>query len=246
MTNENAAAVGRSKERPRRGWLFFLRDILVIILIAILVSFLVKTFVVRSFFIPSSSMENTLLVKDRILVDELTTRWTGYERGDVVVFKDPGGWLPPPAPKPPRPPLVESVDWMLTLVGLSASDSEDHLVKRIIGLPGDRVVCCNALGQVSVNGSPIDELPYIKLPPGDTIASDVTFDVTVPADGIWVLGDNRDRSQDSRFHQDLPGNGFVPLENIVGRAFLVTWPLDHFGLIDMHHATFNGVEESAK
>lgn len=246
MTNENAAAVGRSKERPRRGWLFFLRDILVIILIAILVSFLVKTFVVRSFFIPSSSMENTLLVKDRILVDELTTRWTGYERGDVVVFKDPGGWLPPPTPKPPRPPLVESVDWMLTLVGLSASDSEDHLVKRIIGLPGDRVVCCNALGQVSVNGSPIDELPYIKLPPGDTIASDVTFDVTVPADGIWVLGDNRDRSQDSRFHQDLPGNGFVPLENIVGRAFLVTWPLDHFGLIDMHHATFNGVEESAK
>jgi len=246
MTNDNAALAGRRTQRSRRGWLVFLRDILVIILIAVAVSFLIKTFVVRSFFIPSSSMENTLLVKDRILVDELTTRWTGYERGDIVVFKDPGGWLPPPAPTPPRPPLVEGADWVLTQIGISATDSEDHLVKRIIGLPGDHVVCCNALGQVSVNGSPIDELGYIKLPPGDTMASDMAFDVAVPSDAIWVLGDNRDRSQDSRFHQELPGAGFVPVDNIVGRAFLITWPLERFGLIDSRHAAFNGVKELAK
>ena len=111
MTDEIAAeqiGAGRRRhdEPKRRGWLVFLRDMLVILLIAVLVSFLVKTFLVRSFFIPSGSMENTLLINDRILVDELTPRWTGYHRGDVVVFKDPGGWLPAAPPQPPRSPLL--------------------------------------------------------------------------------------------------------------------------------------------
>ncbi|MEV4774671.1 signal peptidase I [Microbacterium sp. LWH12-1.2] len=240
MTTDSARAAAT---RRRRGVLVFLRDVVVIIVIAALVSFVVKTFVVRSFYIPSASMERTLLINDRILVDELTPRWTDYERGDIVVFKDPGGWLAAQPQTPARPPLVEAVDWVLTFVGLSTSDAQDHLVKRVIGLPGDHVVCCNALGQITVNGAPIDELDYLNLPQGDTAASNETFDVVVPDDSLWLLGDNRDRSRDSRAHQELPSGGFVPLPNVVGKAFFTTWPLDRLGTIDGHHDSFNGVPD---
>lgn len=246
MSDQAAPVPSRRELRERskpRGALVFFRDVLVILVIAVLVSFLVKTFIVRSFYIPSASMEDTLQVDDRILVDELTPRWDGYHRGDVIVFKDPGGWLPVTPSAPPRSPLLEAGEWLLTIVGIAAPDSDDHLVKRLIGLPGDHVRCCNALGQLEVNGSPIDESPYLRLPPGDTSASDIEFDVTVPAGTVWVLGDNRTRSQDSRYNQDEPGEGFVPLDNVVGRAFLITWPLDRFGTIDGHHDRFNGVEE---
>lgn len=240
------AHAAEAAEQPprRRGALVFLRDVLVIIVIAALVSFVVKTFIVRSFYIPSGSMERTLLINDRILVDELTPRWAGYDRGDVVVFQDPGGWLPPAPQRPARPALVEAADWVLTFVGLSTSDAQDHLVKRVIGLPGDRIVCCNAVGQVTVNGTPIDELSYLNLTDGDTAASNTEFDVTVPSGAIWVMGDNRDRSQDSRAHQELPGGGFVPLENVVGRAFLTTWPFDRVGLIDTHDEVYRSVPEA--
>jgi signal peptidase I len=229
-----------SSGRGRRGWIVFLRDVIVIILVAVLVSFLVKTFLVRSFYIPSGSMENTLQINDRILVDEITPRFGGYERGDVVVFRDPGGWLPP-SPPDTRPFLLQAGDWLLSLVGLSAPDSDDHLIKRVIGLPGDHVVCCNAIGQISVNGVPIDETSYLKLQPGESAPQVVPFDVTVPKDSLWVLGDNRDRSRDSRYNQDQPGKGFVPMGNVVGRAFLITWPFSRFGPIDFHHAVFAGV-----
>lgn len=252
MTTEHTASDGSAvpstrasaaAARPRkRGWVVFLRDVVVIILVAVLVSFLIKTFVVRSFYIPSGSMEDTLLINDRILVDEVTPRFGAYERGDVVVFRDPGGWLPP-STEPARPPFVEAADWVLSLVGLSAPDSDDHLIKRIIGLPGDHVVCCNPIGQVTVNDVPIDESDYLKLSPGSNSASADPFDVVVPADSLWVLGDNRDRSKDSRYNQEEPGKGFVPVENVVGRAFLITWPLARFGAIDTHHSVFGGVPE---
>ena len=182
MTTDSAAA-STPRTRRRRGFLVFLRDVLIIIVIAALVSFVVKTFIVRSFFIPSASMERTLMVDDRILVDELTPRWTDYERGDVVVFKDPGGWLEGQPQTPAQPPLIQAVDWVLTVVGISASDSQDHLVKRVIGLPGDHVVCCNALGQITINGAPIDELDYLDLPEGDTAASNEPFDAAVSPSG---------------------------------------------------------------
>ncbi|WP_439592533.1 signal peptidase I [Microbacterium sp.] len=223
----------------RRGWVTFLRDVVVIILVAVLVSFLVKTFVVRSFYIPSGSMMNTLMIDDRIFVDELTPRFGEYERGDIVVFRDPGGWLPP-SQQPARPPVLEAIDWVLSLVGLTAPDSDDHLVKRIIGLPGDHVVCCNAIGQITVNGVPIDETAYTNLPDGSPASADA-FDVTVPEGSLWVLGDNRNKSKDSRYNQDQPGKGFVPIDNVVGRAFIITWPFDRFGLLDFHHEVFSGV-----
>lgn len=241
----DAADEGAAEERGRKrrhGPLMFLRDLVVILLIAILVSFLLKTFLVRAFYIPSGSMENTLRVNDRILVDQLTPLWNDYTRGEIVVFKDPGGWLPVRS-APPGPPLVEAFEQFLTFIGLGVSDSEDHLVKRVIGLPGDRVVCCNSLGQIEINGAPIDESAYLKLVGDETQVSRQSFDVTVPQGALWVLGDNRHRSQDSRAHQEKPGGGFVPMENVVGRAFVVIWPLTHLGGMDAHSELFNGVPD---
>lgn len=231
-------------ERRRRGAAVFIRDVVVIVLIALAVSFLVKTFLVRSFYIPSASMEQTLVVQDRILVDELTPRFGGYERGDVVVFRDPGGWLGAQPEKPSRGPVVDALEWVLSLVGLAAPDSDDHLIKRIIGMPGDHVVCCNDLGQLTVNGTAIDESAYLELPEPGAPASALEFDIVVPEDSLWMMGDNRYRSKDSRYNQDQPGKGFVPMENLVGRAFVITWPLDRFGLIDFHHEAFRAVPEA--
>lgn len=248
MTIDPAMASPATAPAPRpargKGWLIFLRDVVVIVLIALLVSFLVKTFIVRSFYIPSGSMKHTLQIDDRILVDEITPRFTGYDRGDIVVFRDPGGWLPV-SYQAPRPPFLESIDWVLSLVGLTAPDSNDHLIKRIIGLPGDRVECCDSLGRIMVNGIPIDEGAYLLLPEGVTRSSEMEFDVTVPEGSLWVLGDNRTQSKDSRYNQDQPGQGFVPLDNVVGRAFLITWPLNRFGLIDTHDEVFMGVPDAS-
>ena len=244
MSSDNIPApqsVLPPRPRRRRGFWMLLRDVAVIVVIAVVVSFVIKTFLVRSFYIPSGSMEQTLMIKDRILVDELSPRFGGYQRGDVIVFRDPGGWLPPAPAAPPQSPLAQGADWLLSLVGITASDSDEHLIKRIIGVGGDHVVCCNAIGQVTVNGTPIDETPYLNLSSGQTAPAPVPFDVVVPQNSFWVMGDNRDHSRDSRYNMDQPNRGFVPLDNVVGRAFLITWPFDRFGTIDGHHAVFAGV-----
>jgi signal peptidase I len=230
--------------RKKRGVAIFIRDLLIIFVVALLISFLIKTFLVRSFYIPSGSMENTLLVQDRIIVNQLEPGLVPASRGDVVVFRDPGGWLPPQAPLEQNP-VVAALDWTMSLVGLSAPDSNDHLIKRIIGLPGDHVVCCNALGQMSVNDVPLNE-PYIRLPEGQTSASRDDFDVVVPRDSLWVMGDNRYDSLDSRYHPDSPGKGFVPMGNVVGRALVISWPLDRWTWLDDYPDVFRGVDEADK
>lgn len=241
-TDHPAEAAAATPPRSRRAWAL-VRDVIVIVLIAVLVSFLVKTFLVRSFYIPSGSMQQTLQIDDRILVDELTPRFTGYDRGDVIVFSDPGGWLPV-SPRQDRSPVAAAVDGVLSFVGLSASDSKDHLIKRIIGLPGDHVVCCNALDQITVNAVPIDETAYLNLAAGQTAPMRAEFDVVVPDGMVWVLGDNRDQSRDSRYNTDGPTQGFVPLDDVVGRAFLITWPLTRFGLIDGASSVYSGVPDA--
>ncbi|MCT9001561.1 signal peptidase I [Microbacterium memoriense] len=244
MTSETTVTTGGARrESRRRGVWPLVRDILVILVVAVLVSFLIKTFLVRSFYIPSGSMEQTLQVKDRILVDELTPRFGGYDRGDIVVFRDPGGWLPVES-VPEQSLPVQAVDWLLSVVGISAPDSKDHLIKRIIGVGGDHVVCCNPLGQITVDGTPIDETPYLDLADGQTAPEVVSFDVTVPEGSLWVLGDNRDHSRDSRYNVDQPSQGFVPIDNVVGRAFLITWPLPRFGALDFHHDVFDGIPDA--
>ncbi|MFD1200566.1 signal peptidase I [Leucobacter albus] len=234
--------MSETAERRRRGGLLgFVRDLVIILVVAFLISFLLKTFLVRSFYIPSSSMEQTLQVNDRILVNQLVPNVVGVERGDVVVFRDPGGWLYPKA-MATTPSAFEKV---LQTVGLAADTTHDYVVKRVIGVGGDRVTCCDANGRIEVNGVPLDE-PYIVIPEGKTRASEIDFDVTVPEGSVWVLGDNRYASKDSRYNQDQPGKGFVSESEIVGRAFLLNWPLDHFGWLGRPESTFTGVEEAAE
>jgi signal peptidase I len=158
----------------------------------------------------------------------------------VVVFKDPGGWLNNP-PEPPQNPVSGFFDWLLSLVGLTASDSNDHLIKRVIGLPGDEVACCNEFGQMTVNGVPLEE-SYVKLPPNTTTVSLKEFSVTVPANSLWVMGDNRYNSQDSRYQTETPSKGFVPYDDVVGRAILITWPLDRWTWLDNYPFVFRGVD----
>ena len=228
--------------RKKRGVAIFLRDLLIIFVVALLISFLIKTFLVRSFYIPSGSMESTLLVNDRIIVNQLEPDLIPVSRGDVVVFRDPGGWLPPQAPIEQNP-IVAALDWTMSVVGLSAPDSNDHLIKRIIGLPGDHVVCCNTLGQMSVNDVPLIE-PYVLLPVGQTSVSKDAFDVVVPENSLWVMGDNRYDSLDSRYHPTTPGKGFVPLDNVVGRALVISWPLNRWSWLDDYPEVFRGVEDA--
>ncbi|MEJ6490135.1 signal peptidase I [Leucobacter sp. USCH14] len=226
-----------SPQRTRRGGVLgFLRDLLVILVVAFLVSFLLKTFLVRSFFIPSESMENTLQIDDRILVNQLVPDLIDVQRGDIVVFKDPGGWLYPRGTEPPR-----GFERVLQAVGLAADTSNEYVVKRVIGVGGDRVECCDAQGRVMVNGVPIDE-PYVVIPPGETRASAIDFDVTVPENSLWVMGDNRYQSKDSRYNQDQPGKGFVPEDEVVGRAFVLNWPLNRFTWLGTPEGTFTGVD----
>lgn len=220
----------------------FLRDVVVILLAAVLISFLIKTFLIRSFYIPSESMVETLHVNDRIIVNELVPELVPIQHGDIVVFKDPGGWLSP-QPLPDQHPVVAFFDWLLSFVGLTAPDSNDHLIKRVIGLPGDTVKCCNEFGQMTVNGVPLEE-PYVTLPANTSAVSGEDFDVTVPADSLWVMGDNRYNSCDSRCNQSGPSGGFVPVDNVVGRAILISWPFDRWTWLDNYEFVFTGVDDA--
>ena len=240
LVTTNSPASPASALKGRSRWLF-VRDVAIILVIALLASLLIKTFLVRSFYIPSGSMEHTLDINDRILVNQLEPDLIPVSRGDVVVFKDPGGWLPSAAPVAAGNPIAAAGDWTLKVIGIVPDDANDHLVKRVIGIPGDHVVCCNPMGQLTVNGEPLDESPYI----GSTTASQIEFDVIVPAQSLWVMGDNRNNSEDSRFHQDEPGKGFVPLPNVTGRAFVTTWPVNRWTLLDNYPATFAGIPTPA-
>jgi signal peptidase I len=191
------------------------RELLLIIGVALLLSVLVRTFVAQAFYVPSSSMEDTLLIQDRILVSKVTTRLAGVDRGEIIVFTDPGGWLPEPVPPTGLSAVVRNG---LTWIGLLPSDSGEDLVKRVIGIGGDHVVCCDAKERLLLNGVSLVE-PYVK---GDGTGQ-VRFDIVVPQDRVFVMGDNRGDSSDSRFHLDVASGG-VPLEHVVGRVVAVIWP----------------------
>lgn len=235
-----------SRRRRSHGVKFFLRDLVLVVVAAVVISVGIKAFLVRSFYIPSASMQNTLQIDDRILVNELVPRMVPLQHGDVVVFTDPGGWLGSP-PVEQRNSLAAGIDWVLSAVGLSASDSNDHLVKRVIGLPGDTVVCCNAFGQMSVNGIPLDE-PYLTLENTSNRVTPGDFSVTVPKDSLWVMGDNRYNSSDSAYHylKGDAGKGFVPTDRVVGRAFVISWPTSRWTWLDNYPKVFGGVDGAGR
>ena len=212
-----------AEERDDEHHSGLLRELPVLIFVALALALLIKTFLVQAFFIPSDSMENTLLKGDRVLVNKFASHFGEVKRGQVVVFKDPGGWLPDEADSRSTNPVVRGLKDVFVFVGLLPSDSEKDLIKRVIGVPGDVVKCCKD-GKITVNGVPLDE-PYIY--PGDK-PSDRTFEVTVPSNRLWVMGDHRSLSADSRVHMDEPGKGTIPADNVVGRAFVLVWPLDRW------------------
>jgi len=251
---DSAAPVGgtppeqgtETRRRKSRGVRVFLRDVVLIVLAAIVISVGIKAFLIRTFYIPSASMQNTLQIDDRIIVNELVPRVVPIQHGDVVVFTDPGGWLPPKTVVKQNG-FVTGVDWVLSVVGLSASDSNDHLVKRVIGLPGDKVACCNAFGQMTVNGIPLVE-PYLKLDNGGTKAAPEDFSVTVPKNSLWVMGDNRFNSSDSAYHHANgdPANGFVTTDHVVGRAVVISWPSNRWTWLDDYPKVFDGVTGASR
>jgi len=209
----------KGAKRARSFW----RDLVIIVIAALVLTIVLKAFVVQVFAIPSGSMENTLQPGDRVLVNKLVYRFRDIARGDVVVFSGQGSWGPD-APPPPGNPLVRFWDGVTNLIGISAPGTD--YIKRVIGLPGDQVACCDARGRVTVNGVPLSEQSYVH--PGD-VPSQVVFSVTVPPGRLWVLGDNRANSDDSRYRRDDPGSGTIPESAVVGRAFVIIWPPSRIG-----------------
>ena len=211
MSESTSTSAGRALWR-------FVKEIVIILVVALGLSFVVRTFIVQAFYVPSQSMEDTLMPNDRILASKLSTRFGGVDRGQIVVFRDPGDWLDAAQKQSPGG-LPGILEW----VGLLPSNTGDDLVKRVIGVGGDHVRCCSTDGRIVLNGVPLTE-PYIK--PGDT-TDDVRLDVTVPQDRIFVMGDNRNASADSRYHLN-DNQGTVPVDNVVGRVVLTVWPLSAF------------------
>jgi signal peptidase I len=216
-TPEDSTAGASVSPKPKRKRSFW-RDLGVIVVAALVLTILLKAFVVQVFSIPSGSMENTLLPGDRILVSKVVYDFRSIQRGDVVVFSGAGSW---------DAPATTPANWFsrvwgdaTNLVGIAGPDTD--YVKRVIGVPGDHVICCNSAGQITVNGVALSEKSYIF--PGND-PSDVRFDITVPAGRLWVMGDNRADSDDSRYRTTDPGRGTIPESAVVGRAFLVIWPL---------------------
>lgn len=204
-----------------------LRELPILLVSALILSMIVKTFFVQFFYIPSGSMENTLLVNDRVGVNKFGALFSDIKRGEVVVFRDPADWLSVPTNE--ETGLKKVAKDALVFVGVLPDPAKQYLIKRVIGVGGDRVVCCNASDQIEVNGTPITE-PYIY--PGDK-PSDSEFDVTVPKGFIWVMGDHRGASADSRFHTQDPNKGMVPLDKVTGRALFVIWPLSNLGILEV-------------
>ena len=200
--------------------------------IALVLAVVIKAFFMQAFYIPSGSMKDTLVKDDRILVQKVSYWSDGQpRRGDIVVFSDPDGWLDSSEVRQATNPVTKTLE----LFGLYPTGG--HLVKRVIGVGGDTVQCCDKQGRMTVNGVPLNEQSYLAEGEKPSL---IDFKVQVPEDHIWVQGDNRSNSADSRVHLGDPGGGMVSLDEVVGKVFTVVWPWDHAKLVD-RPATFDAV-----
>ncbi|MFJ9696905.1 signal peptidase I [Kitasatospora sp. NPDC101183] len=224
----DADAEEAAKPRKQRS---FWKELPILVGIALVLALVIKTFFVQAFSIPSESMQNTLQVGDRVLVDKLTP-WFGAEpeRGEVVVFHDPGGWLGDEPTQQSSNSFVRGVQDVLSFVGLMPSANEKDLIKRVVAVGGDTVECDGG-GPLKVNGVALNE-PYVFQ--GNPACGTMPFGpVKVEKGRIWVMGDHRSNSLDSRYHQDQPGGGSVPVDNVIGRAFVVAWPVSHWSTLSV-------------
>lgn len=199
---------------------FTLRDILLWCVLPVLVVLGLRLFVFGLYAIPSGSMENTIMPGDRVITTHLSPRPIALRRGDIIVFKDPANWL----------------------ANEGATHNSDRLIKRLIGLPGDTVECAGGGAPIVINGVPIDESAYLK--PG-VEPSRSAFSVTVPAGRLFVLGDNRANSADSRAHTNDGAQGLVPVDDVEGVAFVRYWPFNRMGWLSAHHDVFRDVPTRA-
>ena len=208
----------------RKGSL--LKEFPILVVVALIVSLLIKTFLVQFFYIPSGSMENTLQIKDRVAVNKIPLISRSIHRGDIVVFRDPANWLSEPFTSE-SPFIVEKLREGLVALGILPNPAKQYLVKRVVGIGGDRVICCSKSKKLTINGKESNE-PYIF---EGNDPSDMNFDVTVPTGKLWVMGDHRGASADSRYHQDDINKGMVPLNRVTGRVVVVIWPLKNLKII---------------
>lgn len=210
-------------EGKREPNLFFawLRETGLVLVLALGLSVLLRTFIFQAFYVPSVSMMDTLLRDDRIIASKLSYRFGDIQRGDIIVFRDPNQWLGMPIEQEGwRGRLTDALTW----IGLLPANSGEDLVKRVIGLPGDSVKCCTPDEKILVNGYALDESEYAV-----GSSSGVKFDIVVPEGRIFVMGDNREESADSRYHLD-EFNGTVPIDNVVGQVSVLLWPLERFDI----------------
>jgi signal peptidase I len=203
-----------------------LKEIPFLVVVALVVSFLIKSFVVQFFYIPSGSMENTLQIEDRVAVNKIPFISQSINRGDVVVFRDPDNWLPEIVDYSTNQYVAKAKSALVT-VGILPNPAKQYLVKRVIGVAGDQIVCCSKDGKLTINGVEVTE-PYIF---AGNKPSETTFNVTVPEGKLWLMGDHRGASSDSRYHQDDINKGFVPVSKVTGRVVAVIWPFKNITYI---------------
>src|SRR5579875_89623 len=221
----------RKPRAPQKSGRSFWKELPVLVVVALALTLIIKTYAIQAFFIPSGSMQNTLAIGDRVLVNKLVYDVRNIHRGDIVVFSGNGSWNPGVAPKSSNV-FTKFGNSVLSMFGLEGNQND--YIKRVIGVPGDHVACCDAQGRVTVNGVPLNEQSYLY--PGNP-PSETRFSITVPAGRLWVMGDHRDVSYDSRGHVGDPGGGTIPENAVVGRAFVVIWPVSQWTILGIP-ATF--------
>ncbi|HET9081775.1 MAG TPA: signal peptidase I [Trebonia sp.] len=217
---------GDGKRRPS-----FWRELPILLVVALVLALIIKAFVAQAFYIPSGSMENTLEINDRVLINKIVYHLRPIHRGDIVVFDGTGSWNPGTPSGSPNI-FAKALDEVEGLVGVT--HDPNIYIKRVIGLPGDHVACCNAQGDVTVNGVALHESSYLY--PGNQPSSQ-SFSITVPSGRLWVMGDHRQISDDSRGHLGDPGGGTIPESGVLGRAFVIIWPPSRWRILNIP-ATF--------
>jgi signal peptidase I len=205
----------------------FWKELPVLIGVALVLALVIKAFVVQAFYIPSGSMQNTLQIGDRVLVNKIVYHTRDIERGDVIVFNGLDSWDPEVQVQEPTNPVSGALRAVGSAFGVAPTEKD--YIKRVIGVPGDHVTCCDAQGRITVNGVALNESPYLYTDPlsGErNKPSNEPFDHVMQPGQLWVMGDHREVSSDSRAHRGDPGGGTIPINRVIGRAFVIVWPLN--------------------